>query len=191
MKRLLLALTLATGLSAEPVYLTAHGKMYHQSTHCMSLSRAKQVYTADRAQAEAHGLKPCSICYRKSGSTSHGAQERSSLLGSRCGGKAMTHETMQAAVFALKRGGIRAKLGQSVQIEVPYRGLRDEPMRLVCGDVNGSFACQAWPVGAIEALTVIGNGVPSDSMSAVDMADFIAYVYAYVRVPGMSALGDH
>lgn len=75
MRRLLLALTLAAGLSAEPVYLSAHGKTYHATTHCMSLSRARQVYTADRAQAEAHGLRPCGICYRthKAGATARGS----------------------------------------------------------------------------------------------------------------------
>lgn len=58
------ALILASSLSAETVYLTSHGKTFHESEKCMSLSRATVKLTADRKQAEAHGLKQCGICYR-------------------------------------------------------------------------------------------------------------------------------
>jgi hypothetical protein len=65
-----LAALLAAGLSAEPVYLSAHGKSFHKTEHCMSLSRAKHVYTAERSEAEKHGLHECSICWRAKKSTS-------------------------------------------------------------------------------------------------------------------------
>lgn len=58
------AVLTAAALHAEPVYFSAHGKTFHRSEQCMSLARSTHVYTADRATAEAHGLKPCSICYR-------------------------------------------------------------------------------------------------------------------------------
>ena len=68
MRKLLLALALAGSmLHAEAVYFSAHGKTFHKSEHCMALSRAAHVYSADRTEAEAHKLHECHICYRKPG----------------------------------------------------------------------------------------------------------------------------
>jgi hypothetical protein len=66
---LALVLTVAS-LHAETVFLTAHGKTFHKSEHCMALSRATHVYSADRAAAEAHKLHACGICYRAAGKKS-------------------------------------------------------------------------------------------------------------------------
>jgi hypothetical protein len=66
MKKLLMTLALAASMiHAETVYFTAHGKTFHKSEHCMALSRAKHVYEAERADALAHKLHECGICYRK------------------------------------------------------------------------------------------------------------------------------
>jgi hypothetical protein len=48
--------------------MSAHGHTFHRTEHCMALSRATHIYSADRAQAEAHQLHACGICYRKAGS---------------------------------------------------------------------------------------------------------------------------
>jgi hypothetical protein len=63
MKRILALALLAGSLSAAPVLTTERGKTYH-ARKCLALSRAKQVYTVSDADAKAHGLKPCGICYR-------------------------------------------------------------------------------------------------------------------------------
>lgn len=49
-------LALAGILAAEPVYFTPNGKTYCVNRKCLTLTRAKVVLTADRAEAEAHGL---------------------------------------------------------------------------------------------------------------------------------------
>lgn len=65
MKKLLcMAVLGVTALSAETVWLSAKGKTFHRVATCMSLSRAKGKLTADRKEAEAHGLKACGICFR-------------------------------------------------------------------------------------------------------------------------------
>ena len=55
---------MASALMAETVYVSATGKTFHKATTCMALSQSKHVLQAQRADAEAHGLKPCGICYR-------------------------------------------------------------------------------------------------------------------------------
>lgn len=73
MKRLLALAAITLGaLQADTVYMSAHGKTFHKSEQCMSLKRATHVYSADDADAKAHGLHQCAICYRakKAGSTS-------------------------------------------------------------------------------------------------------------------------
>lgn len=59
-----ITLALAIGAQAETVYLSAHGKAYHARQSCMALSHTSNVLQAERKDAEAHGLKPCAICYR-------------------------------------------------------------------------------------------------------------------------------
>jgi hypothetical protein len=63
-RKAILVMAAAVTLHAETVYLSAHGKTFHARQTCMSLSRAKHVYTAERSAAEAHGLRPCNICFR-------------------------------------------------------------------------------------------------------------------------------
>jgi hypothetical protein len=72
MKRLLALVVVATGLLHAEVFMSAHGKTYHKSQDCMSLKRASVVYSADEADAKAHGLHQCAICNRerKTGSAS-------------------------------------------------------------------------------------------------------------------------
>jgi hypothetical protein len=65
MKRLLALAVVATGLHAETVFMSAHGKTFHKSEQCMSLKRATHVYSADDSTAKAHGLHACAICYRE------------------------------------------------------------------------------------------------------------------------------
>jgi hypothetical protein len=48
----------------DTVYVTAHGKTFHKSKDCMSLSHSSAVFPVTREKAEAHGLKPCGMCYR-------------------------------------------------------------------------------------------------------------------------------
>lgn len=65
MKKLaIIALALASYANAEQVYFSAHGKTFHKSEHCMALSRATHIYSADRAEALAHKLHECGICFR-------------------------------------------------------------------------------------------------------------------------------
>jgi hypothetical protein len=70
---LLLALGASSLLPAAPtagettVFLSAHGKTYHSHRDCMSLSRAKTVYTATETAARAHGLTLCGICAHRKG----------------------------------------------------------------------------------------------------------------------------
>ena len=64
MKIITLLLLIASFASAGTVYLTPHGKTFHSSAKCMSLSRANKVLTADEAEAVKHGVKPCGICHR-------------------------------------------------------------------------------------------------------------------------------
>ena len=59
---LVLLVLLASSLLAQPAYFTAHGHTWHTSRTCMALSRSHNVLTADSSEAEAHGLKECSIC---------------------------------------------------------------------------------------------------------------------------------
>lgn len=70
-RTIVVGLVLATALFAQgnTVYFTQHGKTFHTNRHCMALSRATAVYSADRAAAESHGLKPCGICNRAKKST--------------------------------------------------------------------------------------------------------------------------
>lgn len=65
MKRLLALVVLATGLHAETVYMSGHGKTFHKSEQCMSLRRASVVYSADDSEAKSHGLHQCAICFRE------------------------------------------------------------------------------------------------------------------------------
>jgi len=69
-RKAILLIAAAVTLHAATVYLSAHGKTFHARQTCMSLSRAKHVYTADRSAAEAHGLHECGICYRARASKS-------------------------------------------------------------------------------------------------------------------------
>lgn len=61
-KLLIATALLATSLNAA--FLSEHGKTFHASRSCMALSRAKVVLEASEADAKAHNLKPCGICYR-------------------------------------------------------------------------------------------------------------------------------
>jgi hypothetical protein len=63
-RKTILVIAAAVTMHAETVFLSAHGKTFHARQTCMSLSRAKHVYSADRAAATAHGLHECGICYR-------------------------------------------------------------------------------------------------------------------------------
>jgi hypothetical protein len=65
MKRLIALVVMAGGLHAETVFMSAHGKTFHKSQQCMSLRRSTHVYSADDADAKAHGLHACSICFRE------------------------------------------------------------------------------------------------------------------------------
>ncbi len=69
MKRLLLTALLAVSLHAQ-VFVTAHGKTFHDDKTCMSLAKSRNILTTDRATAEAHGLRECAICaHRHAGGT--------------------------------------------------------------------------------------------------------------------------
>lgn len=66
--------SLAHGQSTPPpakpgvsltVYLTEHGKTFHRTPECMALARTTKILVTTRPQAEAHGLKPCGICWRE------------------------------------------------------------------------------------------------------------------------------
>jgi len=61
---LLAAMLSLVAVAAETVYLAPKGKTYHAAKTCIALSRTAQILVADRAQAVAHGLTPCRICYR-------------------------------------------------------------------------------------------------------------------------------
>lgn len=50
--------------SAQTVYFSEHGKVYHAKTNCFALSRTTEVYQASLKDAETHGLKQCHICFR-------------------------------------------------------------------------------------------------------------------------------
>lgn len=65
LKLLAVLMLAAASLNAETVFMSAHGKTFHKAQTCMSLSRAKHVYSAERADAEKHGRHACSICYRE------------------------------------------------------------------------------------------------------------------------------
>jgi hypothetical protein len=79
-KRFIALLALATGIQAETVFMSAHGKTFHKTQECMSLKRASVVYSADADEAKAHGLHQCAICFREhkagtSGSAANWAKE--------------------------------------------------------------------------------------------------------------------
>lgn len=65
MKRLIALVVMAGGLLHAEVFMSAHGKTFHKSQDCMSLKRASVVYSADEAEAKAHGLHQCAICFRE------------------------------------------------------------------------------------------------------------------------------
>lgn len=75
MRKLFALAVVATGLLHAEVFMSAHGKTYHKSQDCMSLKRASVVYSADEADAKAHGLHQCAICNRehKAGASSSAA----------------------------------------------------------------------------------------------------------------------
>jgi hypothetical protein len=64
MKRLILTAAIALQLSASGVLVTPHGKTFHASRKCMSLSRSKAVTEVTVLEAKSRNLKPCGICYR-------------------------------------------------------------------------------------------------------------------------------
>jgi len=57
-------LAAAGAVQAQTVYFTAHGKVYHRYIHWKH--KPGSVLEAQRAVAEAHGLRPCGFCWRTS-----------------------------------------------------------------------------------------------------------------------------
>lgn len=56
MRVIVALLALVSVVGAEPVYFTPNGKTYCVNRKCLTLTRAKVVLSADRAEAESHGL---------------------------------------------------------------------------------------------------------------------------------------
>lgn len=59
LRKSLLALVMALPLFAEPVYFSPNGKVFHKTEKCNALRRTKNIYTANRSDAESHGMKEC------------------------------------------------------------------------------------------------------------------------------------
>ncbi len=64
MKKLLTLILMAGTMLAEQVVMTDNGKTFHAKENCTMLRKAKALFTAERADAEAHGLHACRSCYK-------------------------------------------------------------------------------------------------------------------------------
>lgn len=60
----LIVIVAASSLLGEQVFMSRAGKTYHAKVECSRLARAKVRFTADKAEAEKHGLTACQSCYR-------------------------------------------------------------------------------------------------------------------------------